>query len=116
MSARVGFQDMRFVIVSIRIQAQTGGNLSEVLSGLARLIRERHRLHLRVMSLSAEGRLSVKILGALPFCFFALVSIMSPRYYADIRENVTLQHVLEGGFVMLMIGIYLMRRVVNFRV
>jgi tight adherence protein B len=116
MSARIDFQDLRFMVMAIKMQAITGGNLAEVLGSLARLIRERHRLHLKVSALSAEGRFSAKILASLPFGFFGLILLLSPKYYSAIRTEPVLMHVMELGLAMLVIGIYLMRRVVNFRV
>jgi tight adherence protein B len=116
MSNRIDLQDLRFMVMTIKMQAISGGNLAEVLGSLARLIRERHRLHLKVLALSSEGRFSVKILAALPFAFFGLISVMSPSYYAAAFTDPTLTSVFEVGLVMIAIGIYLMRRIVNFRV
>jgi tight adherence protein B len=116
MSARIDFQDLRFMVMTIKMQAVTGGNLAEVLGSLARLIRERHRLHLKVLALSSEGRFSVKILVSLPFGFFALISLLTPKYYGAMLAEPVLMRVVEIGLAMLAIGIYLMRRVVNFRV
>jgi len=114
--SRVPLHDMKMIVTAILIQKESGGNLAEVLATLARLIRERHRLHLKVLALSSEGRFSVKILIALPFGFFGLISILAPKYYAEAFTNPTLTHVLEVGLVMLAIAMYLMRRIVNFKV
>jgi tight adherence protein B len=116
MSGRIDFQDLRFMVMTIKMQAVTGGNLAEVLGSLARLIRERHRLHLKVLALSSEGRFSVKILVSLPFGFFSLISLITPKYYGAMLAEPVLIRVVEIGVAMLAIGIYLMRRVVNFRV
>jgi tight adherence protein B len=116
MSGRIDFQDLRFMVMTIKMQAITGGNLAEVLGSLARLIRERHRLHLKVLALSSEGRFSVKILVSLPFGFFSLISLITPKYYGAMLAEPVLMRVVEIGVAMLAIGIYLMRRVVNFRV
>jgi tight adherence protein B len=116
MSGRIDFQDLRFMVMTIKMQAITGGNLAEVLGSLARLIRERHRLHLKVLALSSEGRFSVKILVSLPFGFFSLISLITPKYYGAMLAEPVLIRVVEIGVAMLAIGIYLMRRVVNFRV
>lgn len=116
MSERVQFDDMRFVIVSVQMQARTGGNLAEVLSALARLIRERQRFRLRVMTLSAEGRFSAKILAALPLVFVGLISLMSPNYFDAVSDNPTMATIIKLSIGMTAVGFYLMRRVVNFRI
>jgi len=116
MSTRIDMQDMRFMAMTIKMQSMTGGNLADVLGSLARLIRERHRLHLKVLALSSEGRFSVKILASLPFFFFGLISILSPNYYSQVLSDPTLTRVYEVGLAMIVVGIFLMRRIVNFRV
>jgi tight adherence protein B len=116
LGARNEMQDLRFMVMTIKMQALTGGNLGEVLGTLARLIRERHRLHLKVLALSSEGRFSVKILAGLPFFFFALISVLSPKYYANALTDPTLTRVFAIGLAMIVVGILLMRRIVNFRV
>ena len=78
---RVGHEDLLYLIMSLKIQTQTGGNLAEILSRLARLLRERAILRLKVRAISAEGRLSGVFLTAMPFLLFAVISLMRPDYF-----------------------------------
>lgn len=116
MAQRVTLPDMSYVVVAIKLQAISGGNLAEVLGNLARLIRERQRLRLKILALSAEGRFSTKILSALPFGILAIVSIGNPRYYGAVLNDPTLQYVMGGALAALIVAILIMRKIVNFQV
>ena len=116
MAHRIPLPDMSYVVVAIKLQAISGGNLAEVLSNLTRLVRERQRLRLKIMALSAEGRFSTKILSALPFGILAVVSIGNPRYYAAVLHDPTLTYTFGGALVGLIIAIIMMRKIVNFKV
>ena len=70
LALRVDCPDMRFFVVSVILQRETGGNLAEIIEGLAHLIRERFKFRGKVRTLSAEGRLTGKILVVLPIHSF----------------------------------------------
>lgn len=116
MARRIPLADMSYVVVAIKLQAISGGNLAEVLGNLARLVRERQRLRLKILALSAEGRFSTKILSALPFGILAVVSIGNPRYYGAVLNDPALMYIMGGALVALLIAIMLMRKIVNFQV
>jgi tight adherence protein B len=77
---RVGSVDFRWVVMSIRIQREVGGNLAELLDTVAETMRERERLRRHVSALSAEGRLSAWIIGALPVVFVGYLLLARPGY------------------------------------
>ncbi|HET9186973.1 MAG TPA: type II secretion system F family protein [Acidothermaceae bacterium] len=79
-AARMDSQDFAWVVMAIRIQREVGGNLAEVLTTVAGTIRERERLRRQVRGLSAEGRLSAWILGALPPVFGTYLVLVRPNY------------------------------------
>jgi len=115
---RVGHEDLLYLIMSLKIQNQTGGNLAEILSRLARLLRERAILRLKVRAISAEGRLSGVFLTATPFVLFFIISFLRPDYFFnDIVRN----HPITGpafvlGLTMLLVGNIIIYRMVNFKV
>jgi tight adherence protein B len=115
---RVGHEDLLFLIMSIKIQNQTGGNLAEILSRLARLVRERAILRLKVRAISAEGRLSAVFLTAMPFVLFVIVSLMRPDYFFNdvLRNHVITMPALVLGLTMLLVGNGIIYRMVNFKV
>jgi tight adherence protein B len=79
-ATRMDSQDFAWVVMAIRIQREVGGNLAEVLTTVAATIRERERLRRQVRGLSAEGRLSAWILGALPPVFGTYLVLVRPSY------------------------------------
>jgi tight adherence protein B len=113
---RVAVQDFQYVIVSINIQHDTGGNLAETLSNLSAVIRERFRMFKKIRALSGEGRISAQIISALPFLVITMVSIGNPRFYLDVMEDPIFWPTAAGAFAMMLLGIYIMYRMVNFRV
>ncbi len=112
---RVGQEDLLFLVIAISIQSQTGGALSEILSRLSTLIRQRTTLRLKVRALTAEGRLSAIFLSLMPFILVAIISLLSPEYFGSVRNHPLI--VLGGMFAltMLAIGNFIMYRMVNFK-
>lgn len=113
---RVPLQDFQFVIVAIGIQNETGGNLADVLASLASVIRGRFRLYKKVRALSGEGRVSAWLLGVLPFLTLGSVFATSPSFYLDVLDDPIFMPVAGGVFALMMMGIAVMYRMVNFRV
>ena len=112
---RVGQADLLFLTVSVGIQAQTGGNLGEILSRLSRLMRSRANMRLKIKALSAEGRASAITLSAFPFVLFFLVNMISPAYYGAIRTNPIVEPAIYLGLFLLISGNLIMYRMVNFK-
>ena len=116
MGTRVDLEDFQYVMVSINIQHETGGNLAEVLSGLSKVIRERFRMFKKIRTLSAEGRLSAKILAILPFVFAGFLLMKNPDYYFKAAEDELFWPFVIGALVLEGVGIFIMHRLINFRV
>ena len=115
---RVGHEDLLYLIMSLKIQSQTGGNLAEILSRLARLLRERAILRLKVRAVSAEGRLSGVFLTAMPFLLFIVISLMRPDYFFNdiVGNHPMTMPALVLGLTMLLVGNIIIYRMVNFKV
>lgn len=113
---RVGADDLTFFAVAVKIQSQTGGNLAEILSRLAKLVRGRAKLRLKVRALSSEGRLSAVFLSLAPFILFGLISLIHPSYFGDIRDHVVTMPAVILALLLLAIGNFVMYRMVNFKV
>jgi tight adherence protein B len=113
--SRVGHEDLQFFVVAIKVQNQTGGNLAEVLSRLSRLLRTRSKLRLKIRSLSAEGRISAIVLSLMPFILFGGISLISPSYFGEIRNDPLVMPALIYGVISLLIGNVLMYRMVHFK-
>ena len=112
---RVGQEDLLFLVIAVSVQTQTGGNLADVLARLAKLMRERSNLRLKVKSLSAEGRMSGYFLSVLPFMLFGALTLIAPNYFDEVLKSSILVPTLIYVAVSLLIGNYVMYRMVNFK-
>jgi tight adherence protein B len=112
---RVGQDDLLFLTVAVGIQIQTGGNLGEILSRLAKLMRSRSKMRLKINALSAEGRLSAIVLTILPFALLLIINFISPAYYNAVRGSDLLQPAIYLGLLLLGVGNIVMYRMVHFR-
>lgn len=115
MAARVGDPDLDYVVTCIAIQSQTGGNLGEVLARLAKLIRDRFRLHRKVRALTSEARFSAIALSSFPVALFGLVNILAPNYYGESWGTPAFNKALLTGSLLLMVGNLVMRRLANIK-
>ncbi|WP_432725273.1 type II secretion system F family protein [Variovorax sp. W6] len=116
LSERVPLTDLRYFVVSVLIQRDSGGNLTEVLGNLSRLIRERLKLLARVRVLSSEGRLSAWILGLMPFALAALMNVFNPEFMSPLWTDPIGQMVLKYMLVLMLVGIVLLWKIVKIRV
>ena len=112
---RVGQEDLLFLIVSINVQSQTGGNLADILSRLSRLIRQRATMRLKIRAITAEGRISALFLTLMPFILFGVISLMSPQYFGSVRDHPIILPAAIFGLTLLLIGNVMIYRMVNFK-
>lgn len=116
LSRRVGSDDLDLVITALLIQRQVGGNLAEVLDGIAETIRERVRIKGEIRTLTAQGRISGLIIGLLPLALLVLLLVINPVYIATLFTD-PLGIVLVGGAACgEVLGIVIVRRIVDIRV
>jgi tight adherence protein B len=113
---RAPLTDLRYLVVAVLIQRESGGNLAEVMGKLAQLIRARQRLLARVRVLSSEGRLSAWILVLLPFALAGLLAIFNPQFISPLWTDPIGIGLLKGMLLMMVIGVFLMVRIVRIRV
>ncbi|WP_120502260.1 type II secretion system F family protein [Roseovarius sp. EL26] len=83
MAERLDMQDLRFLAVAVTIQQQSGGNLAEILDGLAKVIRARFRLFRRVKAITAEAKWSGKFLSGFPIVAMIAIQMLKPDYYDE---------------------------------
>ncbi|WBY02606.1 type II secretion system F family protein [Ramlibacter tataouinensis] len=116
LSERVPGTDVRFFVVAVLIQRDSGGNLTEILSNLSRLIRERARLMAKVRVLSSEGRLSAWILTLLPFALGGALYLANPKFMGPMVTDPIGQTMLQYLLVMMAFGVLAIRKIVRIRV
>ena len=116
MGRRIEVQDFQYVVVSMNIQNETGGNLAEVLRNLSTVIRDRFRMFKKVRALSSEGRLSAVVLSFLPFAVGALIFVGNPGFYLSVIDDPLFLPIMGGALGLMLDGIFIMYRMVNFRI
>lgn len=116
LSERVPITDLRYFVVAVLIQRESGGNLTEMLINLSRLIRERLKLHDRVRVLSAEGRMSAWILGLMPFGLVAMLNLLNPEFMSVLWNDPIGITILQTLAALMVIGVLMLRRIVRIRV
>jgi tight adherence protein B len=113
---RVDCPDLKFFVVSVNIQRESGGNLAEIVGNTASLIRERFKLQGRVRILSAEGRLSAVILLAMPFGIAFIIFVINPGYMSLLFTEPLGRMLIGVNLVLMTIGALMIRKMVNFRI
>ena len=113
---RVDCPDLKFFVVSVNIQRETGGNLAEIVTNIAALVRERFKLHGKVRVLSAEGRLSAWVLTALPFLAAGAIFAMNPEYLTKLLSHPVGRSMLMGAGIIMAFGILVIKRLVIIKV
>lgn len=116
LTQRVDCPDLRFFIISVIIQRETGGNLAEILAKIAYLIRERFKLQNRVQVLSAEGKLSAIILISIPFVVALALSVLNPVYIKTLFVDPIGKALVAFALLMMAIGIVVMKRMIEIKV
>jgi tight adherence protein B len=105
-------KDLEWVVSAIDINRETGGNLSEILNTVAVTIRERQRMSRHVRTLTAEGRLSARILTVLPLAMMLWQRLVNPESFALLTHGVGLVALVAAG-VLVMLGSIWVRRIVT---
>jgi tight adherence protein B len=113
---RCRHQDVDLFAAAIRLQEKAGGNLTGLLKMLAKTVRERHKMRLKIRAASSEGRMSAYILSAAPIVCFIFVNVAQPHYYADLIHVRFIQIGLGVLAGLLVTGNLIMRRMIDMRI
>ena len=116
LAVRVPLTDVRYLVIAVVIQRESGGNLAEILGSISQVIRQRLQLRARVRVLSAEGRLSAWILSAMPFGIVAAMSIVNPKYISILWHHPSGLTIIWLGLTMIMVGVIWLRSIIHIRV
>ncbi|WP_051261299.1 type II secretion system F family protein [Desulfovibrio inopinatus] len=113
---RVDSPDLTFFVISVKIQSETGGNLSEVIESIAHTIRERFKLRGRVDALAAEGKLSAIVLVLLPFGVAFAINLLNPDYLATLQGEWLGKVMLYMAGSLMFMGIVVIKKMINIKV
>jgi tight adherence protein B len=113
---RVPLLDCRFFTSSVLLQKQTGGNLSEILSRLAYVIRERFRLKGQVKAASAHGRMTATILTLLPVATMLGLLVVAPGYLQGMAADPDGKWMIGGAIAAQILGNFFIKKIINIKV
>ena len=113
---RIPLTDLRYLVIAVVIQRESGGNLAEILGNISHIIRERLKLLAQVRVLSAEGRMSAWILSLLPFVVMAVMSVANIAYISMLWTDPSGIRLLWYGAGMILFGVFWLRRLIHIHV
>jgi len=116
LAERMDMQDLRFLAVAVTIQQQSGGNLAEVLEGLAKVIRARFKLFRRVKAITAEAKWSGQFLSGFPILVIVMINVIKPDYYDTVKDTVFFVPAALFVAAFLIINMFFMKMMVNIKV
>lgn len=111
---RMPVPEANFFGIVISIQQKAGGNLSEALGNLSRVLRDRKKMKAKIQAMSMEAKASASIIGALPICVGALVYLTSPDYIELLWTQDLGRFMMAGCAVWMGIGVFVMKQMINF--
>ncbi len=113
---RLDTPDFKFFVISLSVQQETGGNLTETLINLSEILRGRTRLKLKIKAMISEGKASAYIIGSLPFLMCGLLSVMNYEYMSVMFTDPRGQIGLIGAAIWMGIGVFILSKMINFEV
>jgi tight adherence protein B len=116
LALRVPLTDLRYLVIAVLIQRESGGNLAEVLGNISRLIRSRLKLLAQVRVMSAEGRMSAWVLGVLPLGVMLLMVISNPAYVRLLWTDPIGIKLMWYAFGVAVFGVLWMRKLIRIRI
>ena len=116
LAARIPLTDLRYLVIAVLVQRESGGNLAEVLLSIARIIRARLKLLGQVRVLSAEGRMSAWVLGLMPVVMIGVMSLVNPQYISLLWTDPSGIRLLWYAAGMVALGVVWMRKVIRIRI
>ncbi len=116
LAERVDCEELKFFVVVLAVQRETGGNLCEILEKMSSLIRGRFKLDGIIHTLTAEGKLSAMILVALPFFVGIAMTILSPDYIKILVTDPLGKLFISTAFFLMVVGIVAMKKIISIKV
>jgi tight adherence protein B len=116
MAKRIDCSEIRYFVIGVILQRETGGNLAELMGILSYLIREKFKFQGKVRTLSAEGKLSAIILSALPFFIAGWLQFSNSKYLATLFMDPIGKVMILGAVLLMSLGIFVMKKMVTIEV
>ncbi len=116
LTQRVECEDLKFFVVAVIVQRETGGNLADIFDGLGRLIRERFKFQGRVRVLSAEGKMSAAVLISMPFFLVGMLSLFNPEYVNVLFFDPIGPVLIVIALFLMSLGALVIKRIIDIKV
>lgn len=116
MAKRIRSDDLDLMVTAVLIQRQIGGNLSEILDNIATTIRSRVKIKGEIKTITAQGRISGLVIGILPIALGVMIYIINPQYLSVLFHHPIGRVMLAGAACSMLIGILIIRKIVNIEV
>jgi tight adherence protein B len=116
LAERCDVEDIRMFVVCLGVQAETGGNLAEILGNLATVIRDRASMYMKVRALSSEGRATGMVLTVMPILLFCALFFLNPKFYLEVAGDPYFLPGFVGLLIAFLVGVLWIRRLVNLKV
>jgi tight adherence protein B len=113
---RIDIAEFNFLVVTMSVQRETGGNLAETLENLDTILRRRRQMKLKVKAMSSEARASAMIIGSLPFVMFTILFLVNRDYVTTLLTTPTGHMLLAAGGTSMLMGIGVIARMVRFEI
>lgn len=111
---RVGADELNLLAITVSVQRGSGGNLSEILENLSGMIRDRTMIRSKIRAISAEGRMTARVMAVFPFILYLLISTMAPQYFDPVWESGYGNVMITGILIFLAVGLVVLNRIVRF--
>ncbi len=116
MFERMPLSEVNFLGIVMSIQSKTGGNLSEALNNLSKVLRDRKKMKAKIRAVSQEAKSSAAIIGALPFVIMGALTVLNPEYLNPLFHTSTGNIMLAGCGLWMLTGVLVMRKMINFEI
>ncbi len=116
MNRRIDSTDLKFFIIAVVLQGETGGNLAEISESISNVIRQRFKFRDKVNALTAEGRLTAVVLGCLPFFVIGALLVVSPGYLTPLYTEPAGKLIAAIALIMMGIGAFVITRIIDIEI
>ena len=113
---KISVAEFKFFVISLVVQAETGGNLAETLGNLGDILRQRHQMKLKIRAMASEARASAAILGSLPFVMATILYVASPEYMSVLFTDTRGQMVAALAITSVFLGCFTMFKMASFKI
>ncbi len=115
LTQRINSLDLKLFVTAVLLQRETGGNLAEILDKISYTIRERFKLMGQIRTFTAQGRMTMWVLGSIPLVFMIIINALNPGYFAPMLEDPSGRKMLMAGFVMQVVGFLVIRKIIRIK-